>query len=119
MRACCLLAVLTLTLFAQEASTVRATSLACKIATGSSAVALAAEPACPSGYRVVKNDATGLVCAASGDTKDYCPEKSFVYLGGPDGKTCLSLNQDNPCMRGFYACEAGSWGTGKKSCCAR
>ena len=77
------------------------------------------QPACPDGYRVYQNLASGLVCVSAGDPKTTCPGQSFVYTCGPGAHQCCGINENNPCMAGFYACKYDNFGSGAKHCCKK
>jgi hypothetical protein len=78
--------------------------------------------ACPDGYHLYNNGASGLYCAQSTDPGQICPFDPEAYTCGPGAKQCCDVNRDNPCMPGWSACMAPGalqLGSGKTFCCPK
>lgn len=83
---------------------------------------LAQGNACPTGYKVFQNNQAGLFCISATSPKSVCPGKTFHYTCGPQAASCCGINQDNPCMAGWYACSppgGSGFGSGAAHCCPR
>lgn len=92
------------------------------LSTSSTTVFPQTEDACPEGYRVARNDNVGLYCASDRSPSEHCPGQTFVYTCGPRALKCCGINEDNPCMAGWYASRipnAPDFGSGKKLCSPR